>query len=770
MQKFMEMQGVETGDLARLPASQIEDILSKTNFQEIPVTTQLVLLEELKVKDLRRIEITNCVKLDDRLLEGLFQFRSLVSLKLYGCLQLQLSFALLAALSDRCRALQDLVLSDLPQPRRIARAGVASLKPLELPNLLTLFIFRCPALSEIRLSAPALQRLTITDCPQLRVLDSYAPCLDRLDVEQCMCLQERELAHFVHGCRSRTLAFLNVELFGLPADVVRSLFGGHLIRSLLSPGGEAHWPIAKRIASIAEDGPALTNSVLVTCLEEDVGWRAAEYTFRLLTDDDDRVRQVLDFEEPSVWALATNAARVSVRQANDEMAKALIRVGIYHDLDTASAIATVAVMDTNLGNAILDAAPHIGWDSAKAVAVIAHEDASLAEPLLSLGRKKNWDTAKNLINVAKDDPELGKQIVSMGKDGNWEAVDTVGQVAQTNLELARSIIQIGSSVSWPMAISLARFATNDGSMSQLNLFNCGLSSKDANSIANIVKLNTSLKVFVVFGNDFQDSGGSVIVSALQAGSNLSEIWLWDCGFGVATATAFGNALRSNGILETACFRGLAFGEEGIKAIAGGLAANSKLAELRFQQCGFTANATAAFEQSLASNATLRLLEIADEPLEDSGGICFAKGLSSNQGLEELYLYSCGLGLGAAKAFGESLASNTVLRILDFAGAVFTDGGGAAVIKSLLANKSLKELRMWRCGLGDETLAAAREMLPANKTLETLTLSTEGFSHEGIELLSIGARSSSLKDLRLMRAGMSAETMDLFNGQDGVRFI
>lgn len=500
LQKFMEIQGAESADLARLPASQIEEILSQTNFQEIPVTTQLVLLEELKVKDLRRIEITNCVKLDDRLLEGLFQFRSLVSLKLYGCLQLQLSFALLAALSDRCKALQDLVLSDLPQPRRIARAGVASLKQLELPNLLTLFIFRCPALSEIRLSAPSLQRLTITNCPQLKVLDAFAPSLDRLDVEECMCLQERELSSLVHACGSQSLAFLNVELFGLSADVVRSLFGGHLIRSLLSPGGEVHWAIAKRIASIAEDGPALTNSVLVTCLEENVGWRAAAYTFRLLANEDDRVRKVLDFEEPEVWALASNAARVSVCQSNDEMAEALIRVGGFHNLKTASAIAAIAVTNAHLGNAILDAAPHIGWDSAHAVAEIAQKDPALAEPLLSIGRRNNWDTAKNLISVTRTDPQLGKQIVGIGKDGNWEAVSTVGQVAQSNLELARSIISIGVSVSWPMAISLARFATNDGTMTQLNLFNCGLSSDDATSIASILKFNTALKVMVVFGN------------------------------------------------------------------------------------------------------------------------------------------------------------------------------------------------------------------------------------------------------------------------------
>jgi hypothetical protein len=199
LQEFMEARGFDVATIANLPANQIEDILSSTNFQDISVTTQQVLLESMVSKDLRRLELSNCIALQDRVLESMFEFRSLVSLKLFGCLQLNMSFAVLQSLSQKCLALQELVLSDLPLPRRFAKAGVASLKQLELPNLRSAFIFRCPALTEIKLMAPMLEQLSVDCCPRLSVLDVFAPVLDRIDVRECPSLQERELSTFLQG-------------------------------------------------------------------------------------------------------------------------------------------------------------------------------------------------------------------------------------------------------------------------------------------------------------------------------------------------------------------------------------------------------------------------------------------------------------------------------------------------------------------------------------------------------------------------------------------
>lgn len=69
----------------------------------------------------------------------------------FRCYQINLSFPVLHALSDRCQALHTLVLSDLAMPRRIARATVTSVKGLEFNVLQTLSITRCPMIAEVRL-------------------------------------------------------------------------------------------------------------------------------------------------------------------------------------------------------------------------------------------------------------------------------------------------------------------------------------------------------------------------------------------------------------------------------------------------------------------------------------------------------------------------------------------------------------------------------------------------------------------------------------------
>lgn len=149
---------------------------------------------------------------------------------------------------------------------------------------------------------PNLTRLTVTECPRLTILDIYSPQLERLDVSQCVNMQEEELSQFVRNCHSNILAcvstpgesgsgaliiscldlrYINVELFGLDPATARSVFGGPMITSILSEGGDKYWSIAKRIASIAEDDPPLTTSILPETIETTLCWEACTIMIKL---------------------------------------------------------------------------------------------------------------------------------------------------------------------------------------------------------------------------------------------------------------------------------------------------------------------------------------------------------------------------------------------------------------------------------------------------------------------------------------------------------
>lgn len=146
---------------------------------------------------------------------------------------------------------------------------MTSVKGLEFPQLVEVNIERCAGLCEVRLWAPALNVLSITDCHKLSVLDVHSPNLDRLNITGCTNMQEAELAAFTRACGSRSLAYVNVDLFGLEPNLAQMIFGGHMISSILSEGGEEYWSCAKRIASIAEDEPAMTKSVLYVTIQSD---------------------------------------------------------------------------------------------------------------------------------------------------------------------------------------------------------------------------------------------------------------------------------------------------------------------------------------------------------------------------------------------------------------------------------------------------------------------------------------------------------------------
>lgn len=773
LQEFMENRGFDMTSISTLPANQIEDILSSTNFQDVTVTTQQVLLEALTAKDLRRLEITNCIAMQDRILETMFEFRSLVSLKLFGCLQLNMSFKVLEALSTKCLALQELVLSDLPLPRRFAKAGVASLKQLELPNLRSAYIFRCPALTEVKLHAPLLENLSVDCCPRLAVLDVFAPGLQQIDVRECPSLQERELSVFMQGLGGAGgPKFINIELFGLDPDTTRTVYGPSLIRSMLSEAGERHWSVAKRIASVADSGPRMDLCVLVEPEDPEVMWRAAYNIFVISRNDPAMVRDILAFEKETMWDLAMNVARVSVAQRNDQMAQQILAIGAKVNLECAAAIAGISVTNVQLGVQIMKIGQQVGWEVAQNLAEIGIDDQSLAAPLITVGWKQNWQVAQNLIGIAVKDKSLITPIMAVGADGNWEAVACLGHVAVRNPGLARSILSIGKTVSWQMAISLARFASDDRSVSQLNLFNCGLTKQTATSIAGVLKSNSSLRTLVIFGNNLEDVGGSVIVSTLEEESLcLSELWLWDCGVGLETARAFGQALKVNRVLTIANFRGHAFGDDGGVAIAEGLAENLNLEELKICKCGLGKAAGKAFQKALTKNTRLKILELSYEQFEDAGGAAIAAGVGASKSLQELYIYKCGLSSASAMALATALTTNSSLRILDLFGDAITDEGCASIVGALGFNQSVAELRLWRCQAGDATVKALDSVLEANKTLELLILSADGISNDGLKLLAGRLQACSLKEVRLMRRGLSAEVLDMFAGaQCKVRFL
>jgi len=769
-------QGQLSTDLSKLPASQIEDILQKTDFMDVPPNTQSVFLNELTETDLRALTFQNCAMLDDRLLDRLVAFRNVQSIVLMGCYQVNLSFPVLHALSDRCQALRNLVISDLAAPRRIARATVTSVKGLEFPALSSLSITRCPLLSEIRMWTPSLTRLSIHECTRLTILDVFSPQLERLDIGDCINMQEEELSSFVRNCRSQILAYMNVELFGLDAAAARQVFGGPMISSILRDGGEKYWQIAKRIASIADDEPPLTHSILPEAIETELCWEACSIMIKL-GHSNPWCREILCGDKPGLWGTLMNVARVSRNQGNPALADALIRAGIDSGWECTEAIVNVAIVEPGLALSLLKAGEIHTWDTAKTIAMLGIKDLQLAESLLKIGNTEGWTAAASLATIALATPELVAPLLSVGRDMDWSIVHSFTEVAVRLPDLVHVLLNLGQrNRNWHLASAIAKVASNDKGIHQLNLIDCGLTSDDIIEISKLLANNKTLETLILFSRGLSDKAGLAIANALDESSDiaaqfkLNELWLLDCGFGDTVAARFAQVLGSTKI-QTLSLRGHTFDGAGGSALIKAVSSMPTLSELRVVSCGLGSAAGVAIGDLIKTSTSLKILELGDCNLDDEGGTALSVGLSGSAALQELHLHRCGLTESSAAAIGEALASCPPLNHLDVSADKIGDEGCAKILSALggeTHNTVIQTVRLWHCGFGDHAAAAVKAALASNTTLTVLSVSCDDVSEAGVAAVAEGVHASAaIQELRVPKS--SGITEDALTGSQ-VRLI
>lgn len=305
---------------------------------------------------------------------------------------------------------------------------------------------------------PSLTRLSVNECPRLTILDMHAPQLERLDISSCVNMQEEELSQFVRNCQSRILAYVNVELFGLEAATARSVFGGMMISSILSEGGDKYWPIAKRIASIADDDPPLSASILPESAETELCWEACNIMIKL-GHANTWCRAILNGDNPGLWGTLMNIARVSTNQGNPALADALIRSAHAKESGWActESIVDIAIMDPALGLSLLKAGEAHGWETAKTIADLGKSDLQLAESLLKVGQTESWAAASSLAGIAVTSPTLVAPLLTVGRELDWSIVQAFTQVAIRHPDLVHVLLNLGKrNRNWHLASTIVR--------------------------------------------------------------------------------------------------------------------------------------------------------------------------------------------------------------------------------------------------------------------------------------------------------------------------
>ena len=218
------------------------------------------------------------------------------------------------------------------------------------------------------------------------------------------------------------------------------------------------------------------------------------------------------------------------------------------------------------------------------------------------------------------------------------------------LELRRSIAALDlRSVSCgdEGAAIISKALTEEGSsgVESVDMSSNAMSDVGARSLAEMLRVNTTLKDLDLTHNYFYDSSIAALADALRVNSTLTRL-----------------VLSTNHA-----------GDSGVASLAAALHVNTGLKDLRLSSTSIGLAGAAALAQALTVNHTLTSLDLSfNKDIRDAGAVKFAHMLEENSTLRNLDLSACGITDSGATAIGQVLQDNIALTSLDLSYNNLTD--------------------------------------------------------------------------------------------------
>ncbi|MGI4775681.1 MAG: hypothetical protein ACRYE9_01930 [Janthinobacterium lividum] len=275
-------------------------------------------------------------------------------------------------------------------------------------------------------------------------------------------------------------------------------------------------------------------------------------------------------------------------------------------------------------------------------------------------------------------------------------------------------------------------------------------SKSRINVENVEQLQTlqTLERLVFSGIKLDVYDARTIANFLKINSSLTELKLHSTYIGAAGAKEIAERLKSNNTLTILDLYANNIGEDGAKEIAEVLKSNNTLTELNLGMNFIRAAGAKEIAEGLKSNNTLNILNLFSNNIEVAGAKEIAERLKSNNTLTELNLSFNHIGDAGAKEIAEGLKSNNALTRLKL-GLNMIGAAGAEEIANLL--KVSKYLgvdgidNIVMSQLNNEHKAAYEEMVATIKrVIKQLTIADKyiGDAHDIVEK----AKAVSSKDL------------------------
>ena len=341
---------------------------------------------------------------------------------------------------------------------------------------------------------------------------------------------------------------------------------------------------------------------------------------------------------------------------------------------------------------------------------------------------------QQLADSLMDSKTLNDLLLSGNAWGN-DTVRILAGYLKRSVSLS-SFHLIASDIGDAGATALAEVLRTNTTLNSLGLSNNpGIGNPSVISLCEALKVNTTLSSLDLSGTGISDAGVLSLVEVLKTNaSSLTSLLLSDIKISHQSLKSIAEVLRVNSTLKDLKFKGNKVGVGGTKLIAESLKANTTLKLLSLSRNNIKAKCGRLFSDSLKVNGTLESLTLAKNALGSRGAQLLSDGLRVNTSLRHLDLSGNSIGSEGAESIAETIRVNASLTSLKLKGNNIGDPGANKVSEALKVNVSLENLDLSFNAIGAAGAESIAEALKSNATLTTLDLNSNVIGDNGAQSL------------------------------------
>ena len=296
----------------------------------------------------------------------------------------------------------------------------------------------------------------------------------------------------------------------------------------------------------------------------------------------------------------------------------------------------------------------------------------------------------------------------------------LARVFGSALELKNAVVK-NTTLGKVHIASLAEAMKVNTTLTQLDLQHNNIGDAGAASLAEAMKVNTTLTQLELWANNIGAAGAASLAEAMKVNTTLTRLYLPYNNFGAAGAASLAEAIKVNTTLTQLYLSSNSIGDAGAASLAEAMKVNTTLTQLHLLSNNMGDAGTVSLAEAMKVNTTLTQLHLGSTNIGDVGAASLAEAMKVNTTLTQVFLWTSNIGAAGAASLAEAIKINTTVTQLSLWDNNIGDPGAASLAEAMKVNTTLTQLYLSNDIIGDAGAASLAEAMKVNTTLAQLHL-------------------------------------------------